>query len=102
MKWNNYYADLNIPADWKDSCSGNDLLPSFSVVRSEYEYQIFIDSYDSEIRAINTEDITGSKSPLIPRFTVQTLSSDGVDIIEDYQFFETLNEVLAFIDKKAH
>ena len=71
MNWQNYYDDLTIPSDWADSCSGNDLLPSFTVVKSDYKYQIFIDSYDWEIRAVNTEDIMGSKSPLLPRFTVK-------------------------------
>ena len=102
MKWNNYYADLNIPADWKDSCSGNDLLPSFSVVKSEYEYQIFIDSYDCEVRAINTEDVTGSKSPLLPRFTVKRMLKDknvALCYRENLRLFEDFPDVLAFIDK---
>lgn len=102
MKWNDYYADLVIPADWKDSCSGNDLLPSFTVVKSDCEYQIFIDSYDWEVRAVNTEDVTGSKSPLLPRFTVKRLLKDenvASCYRENLRLFEDFPAVLAFIDK---
>lgn len=102
MKWNDYYADLIIPADWKDNCSGNDLLPSFTVVKSDCEYQIFIDSYDWEVRAVNTEDVTGSKSPLLPRFTVKRLLNDenvALCYRENLRLFEDFPAVLAFIDK---
>ena len=94
MNWENYYDDLTIPVDWQDSCSGNDLLPSFTAATSGGEYQIFIDSYDWDVRSVNTEDVTGSKSPLLPRFTVKICSHEDL-----YALFETFDQVIAFINR---
>lgn len=92
MNWSNYYSDLTIPADWQNVSSGNDVMPSFYAYD---EFQIFIDSHDPSIRAINTEDITGSSEPLLPRFNVERISSDG-DTVEIFRS-DSFAEVLEFL-----
>jgi len=71
MNWSQYYRDLPIPKHWIDVSYSNDVYPSFQTSESEdHGYIVFIDSYDTEVRADNTEEITGKRSPLLPRFTV--------------------------------
>jgi hypothetical protein len=98
MDWNTYTTDLDIPSNWECTSYNNDELPSFQV----NGLHIWIDSHDVSERELNTKNIIGSDSGLMPRFTVQTANSyNGYD--DDHTWiFETdsFKELIEFVTNK--
>lgn len=94
MHWKDYYKDLAIPSDWVDVSYGNDVLPSFQTSKDYLKgFHVFIDSYDESVRADNTEECTGQRKELMPRFSVSKEYGEG-EVFNSNDF----NEVLRFID----
>jgi|TARA_R110000744_G_scaffold378251_1_gene494136 hypothetical protein len=98
MDWNTYITDLNIPNNWKNTSYHNDELPSYQV----NGLHIWIDSHNVSERELNTKNIIGSDSGLMPRFTVQTASSYNCYDDDHTWIFETdsFQELLEFVNSK--
>ena len=99
MNWNTYTTDLNIPNNWECTSFHHDELPSYQVKG----LHIWIDSHDKTERELNTKNIIGSDSGLMPRFTVQTASSYNGDDDDHSSIFETdcFKELLEFVTTKG-
>tara|TARA_B100000131_G_C17817893_1_gene492482 strand:+ start:115 stop:612 length:498 start_codon:yes stop_codon:yes gene_type:complete len=103
MDWKDYYKDLAIPSNWVDVSYSNDVLPSFQTSASwdrastDYSkgFHVFIDSYDESVRADNTEEVTGQREELMPRFSVSKEYGEG-EVFNSNDF----DEVLKFINQQ--
>ncbi len=99
MNWNTYTTDLDIPNNWECTSFHHDELPSYQF----NEWHIWIDSHDKKERELNTKNIIGSDSGLLPRFTVQTASSYNCEDDDHTMYFETnsFKELLEFVTTKG-
>ena len=99
MDWTTYTTDLNIPNTWENTSFHHDELPSWQVGK----LHIWIDSHDTIQRELNTKNIIGSDSGLMPRFTVQTASSYNGDDDDHSAIYETncFKELLEFVTTKG-
>ena len=96
MDWKDYYKDLAIPSNWVDVSYGNDVLPSFQTSKDYSKgFHVFIDSYDKSVRADNTEECTGQREELMPRFSVSKEYGEG-EVFNSNDF----DEVLKFINQQ--
>tara|TARA_R110000765_G_C18427473_1_gene545130 strand:- start:82 stop:459 length:378 start_codon:yes stop_codon:yes gene_type:complete len=86
-RWNEYYADLDIPNTWTNVSYGNDALPSFLSEKDEHKaYQVWVDSFNKKERAINSKDIYGLDT-LAPRFHVSLCYGEN-DLFSSNNFDE--------------
>ena len=100
MHWNTYTTDLDIPSNWECTSYHHDELPSYQTVNG---WHIWIDSHNKKERELNTKNIMGSDSGLMPRFTVQTASSYNGDDDDHSAIYETncFKELLEFVTTKG-
>lgn len=100
MHWNTYTTDLDIPSNWECTSYHHDELPSYQTVNG---WHIWIDSHETTERELNTKNIIGSDSGLLPRFTVQTASSYNGNDDDHTMYFETdsFKELLEFVITKG-
>lgn len=88
-EWNEYYADLDIPNEWVNVSYGNDELPSFISQKDIHKaYHIWINSFNAEVRAKNSDSIYGDI--LAPRFNITIGYGAGYDLLSTDSFDEVI------------
>lgn len=99
IEWKEYITDLDIPKDWRCISYHHDELPSYQV----NGLHIWIDSWDTDERNVNSFRIHGVMEVLPSRFIVQTASSYNGDDDDHTWIFETnsFKELLEFVESKG-